>query len=180
VNPKAAPHGSRRTYRRGCKCTTCRAANAAYVQTRRLLLGPDPAELVPTQPVLLRLMELRYQGVGYRQVAKLSGLCFQLVLDIRLGRKTRVRADMATRLLSVPAVLAHGTHVTGWRTWRLIDSLKRDGFTQRRVAFQLGLRGRNLNLHHRHITVRNALRVRLLYARVHEGDDPWSPKRRAE
>jgi hypothetical protein len=61
-----------------------------------------------------------------------------------------------------------GQHVTGWRTWRLIDSLERDGFTRRALAFKLGLRGRGLQLHHRRITVRNALKMRVVYHRIHD------------
>jgi hypothetical protein len=73
-----------------------------------VVLGPQPGELVDTTHVVLHLVALRGQGVGYRQAAKLAGLCPSVVLDIRSGRRTLVRADITARLLAVRLILAHG------------------------------------------------------------------------
>ena len=149
----------------------CRAANAAYVRQRRAgSVYPNPAELVDAVLAEMHLSKLKAQGVGYRQAANLAGLSPQLVADVRSGRKTRIRADTNARILNIPAVLAHGQVVTGWRTWRLLDSLKREGFTQTRIARHLGASAPQLQIQRRHIRVRTALRVRVLYRRINDVD----------
>lgn len=159
-------HGDRRTYRRGCRCLPCRAANAAYERCRRAGdLLPDPAEMVDAVFAEMHLTALRGQGVGYRQAARLAGLCDRLVSDIRSGRRTRIRADTQTRILGVRPVLAHGQSITGWRSWRLIDSLKREEFTQGAIAQMLGNRHPSLQLGKKRMRVRSALRVRAVWNR---------------
>jgi len=41
------PHGENRGYLRGCSCTGCRAANAAYKRAQRAKLKRVPAKQVP-------------------------------------------------------------------------------------------------------------------------------------
>lgn len=163
--------GDRRAYRNGCRCLQCRAANAAYVQSRRAgQLYPDPMELVDARPAELHLLTLRGQGVGYRQAAKLAGLDESLVVKIRTGRKTQIRADTLSRILGIPAVLAHGQTVTGWRTQRLLSSLEGEGFQKGRIARMLGNRQAKLPLRQKQrIRVRSALKVRVLWNRVNDG-----------
>lgn len=164
-------HGDRRHYARGCRCTRCRAANAAYVRTRRAgALYPDPAELVDASPAEAHLMVLRGQGVGYRQAAKLAGLDESLVVKIRKGLKNPIRADTLARILGVPAVLAHGQTVTGWRTWRLLHSLRGEEFPAGRLARMLGNRTPKLQIRRRRVRVKTALKVRALYRRVNDVD----------
>lgn len=130
------------------------------------MLGPDPAELVDAKPAELRLFSLKAVGVGYRQVAKLTRLSPQVILEIRDGRRAQIRADIACRIMACQAILAHGQTVTGWRTWRLIDSLERDGFTRGDIAQRLGASTPQLQIERRRIRVRTALKVRTLHQRI--------------
>lgn len=156
-------HGVRATYRRGCRCLLCRCANADYERSRRIQSYPDPGELVDAAGAIAHLTALRTHGIGYRQAAKLAGLSPQLVLEIRDGRRETIRADIATRILGVPFILAHGQRVTAWRTWRLLGSLFGEGYERQVIAKKLGLRSPQLQLHPRHVRVKNALRVRRLW-----------------
>jgi hypothetical protein len=56
--------------------------------------------------------------------------------------------------------------VPATKTWRQIDSLSREGFTDREIAFHLGARSQQLQLAPRRIRVTSALRVQQLYARI--------------
>jgi hypothetical protein len=165
-------HGELASYRRGCRCVPCKAASARYrAELRRkgaACVYPDPSEQLPAARAELRLAELRARGVGYRQAARLAGLSDRFVLEVRAGKVATVRADTMSRILAIPFALAHGQHVMGWRTARLLDSLEREGYTKTRIAHALGRRSRSLQIGRRRCTVKNALRVRTLWNRVNE------------
>lgn len=161
------PHGDRRTYKAlRCRCLPCRAANATYVRSRRAgVLYPDPSERVDAVLAELHLTKLKGQGVGVRQAAKLAGLGDRLIALVRSGQKTQIRADTQARILAIPAILAHGQTVMGWRTWRLIDSLKREEIPEGDIATRLGC-GPRLRIRRRKVRVLTALKVRALYRHV--------------
>jgi len=122
----------------------------------------------------MHLLRLQGQGVGIRQAARLAGLSPTLVFGVRTGRIRQIRADTQARILAVPAILAHGQTVTGWRTWRLIGSLEKEGFTPTRIAAMLGARGarQRLRFQKKKLTVHTVLLVRSLYRQVNaEGPD---------
>jgi hypothetical protein len=167
------PHGEMRTYRRGCRCLPCKAASANYKRDRRsICLFPDPAELLPAAGAELYLAELRARGVGYRQAAQLAGLSDRFILDVRAGKVPTLRADTLTRILAIRPALAHGQHVMGWRTARLINSLEREGYTRGRIARALGRQSPRLQIGRRKCTVKNALRVRTLYRHINVEGEP--------
>lgn len=159
----AVAHGTRRSYQAGCRCVLCRAANADYVRSRRTDWLPDPTEMVSAAPARAYLLTLRIQGVGYRQAATIARLDPGLIQDIRKGARTQIRAVTSTRILGIRPQLALGQRVTAWRTWRLLDSLKREGFSRADLARKLGLQDTHLQLHARHVRVKNACKVRNLW-----------------
>jgi hypothetical protein len=166
-------HADVRSYRQGCRCTACRVAHAAYRRDRRQgCQFPDPSEHVDALPARQHLAMLRAQGVGYRQAAHLAHVSEPRILNIRTGALSHIRADTQTRILSVRAILAHGQTVTGWRTWRLLDSLKREGYTQGRIAHLLEHQAGQLQIGRKHCTVKTALHVRALYRYLNREGDP--------
>jgi hypothetical protein len=70
----------------------------------------------------------------------------------------------------VRPALAHGALVAGTKTHRFIDSLCREGFTRRELAFRLGARSQQLQLH-RKVRVSSALAVQTLYQRLAGEED---------
>jgi len=151
-------HGSRRTYAHGCRCTLCRAANAAYVAAQR----QTPTGLTDAGPARAHLAALQRAGLGTRQLAALAPASRATIAAVLAGTVTTVRPDTAARLLAVRPVLALGAHVAGTKTHRFLDSLHREGFTGRELAFRLGSLAQQLQLHPR-VTARTALRVAALY-----------------
>lgn len=121
----------------------------------------------------MRLFQLRAKGLGYRQVAKLAGLSPRTVVAIGNGSQEWIELDTERRILECQPILAHGTQITGWREWRLLDSLRTEGFSDSEIARRLGYKTPRLQLH-RTITVKNALRVRTLYRRVN-AEGPAQP-----
>lgn len=142
----AWPHGTRPRYRSGCKCLPCRSANADYARTLRY---PESDELasagqqgtVDATPARDYLAQLQRLGVGYRRAALLADLSPQAVLDIRSGRRARIRPETSAAILSVRPSLAHGQVVSSQQTFKLLDSLRREGFARERIAGWLGFKG---------------------------------------
>lgn len=179
-------HGDRRTYRRGCRCLLCRAANAAYEAARAAGKVGHAPDLVSADKAREHLRCLRAKGVGYRQAARLAGLSPQLVAHVRAGRVDRIRADTALRILAVKPALARGQVVPAWRTWLLLDSLLREGYTRAALGFRLGCRGGHLRIAgklkrpatagpdvsppRRNVRVKTALKVRRLWHAITEDD----------
>lgn len=166
--PQGVP--SRASYKRGCRCLECKAANATYEAERRRRAHEE--QLVDAKPAELKLFAMRAEGIGYRQAAKLTGLSESTVLDIRQGRTPFITRRTAQLILECRFSLAHGQVVTGWRTRRLLDSLQRDGFTKREIARRLGAHSPELQLNLKRCRVRTALRVRALHARINAEDLP--------
>lgn len=156
-------HGTRLTYQRGCRCLPCRAANAIYFRGYRER-SDSPALLVSARDAAAHLAGLAELGVGYRQAAQLSGLSVAEIRTVRNGRRTVIRPETEAAILAVRPVLAHGQKVQAWPTWRLIQSLGREGYTLGSLARFMGLQSEQLQLDHGRVTVRNALVVRKLHA----------------
>jgi hypothetical protein len=98
-------HGTRRQYQRArCRCTPCKAAEAAYRARLR-------ARHARGQPIL-------------------------------------------------------GSHASASTTWRLLRSLRIEGFTKAEIARRLGLRRPRLSVHPERVTLRTVLRVQWLYRTV--------------
>lgn len=156
--------GVRATYKRGCRCLRCRVANAQYVRIRRV--NPASVALVSAVPVVEHLAKLAELGVGHRQASRLSGVSVSEIRKIRSGRRPALKPETAGRLLAIRVVLAPGQRVKAWPTWRLIHSLQTEGYTLGSLAMHLGLRSAQLQLDHGRVTVRNAVLVRKLHARL--------------
>jgi len=154
-------HGERRAYARGCRCVACRAANAAYVQAHRVPLG-----LLAADAVRVHLQQLAAQGCGIRQIARHTGVSAQTVAGIRSGRRRLLRASTATRLMAATSDVAPGALVAATKSWRFLDSLKREGFTRRALAWHLGARSQQLQLAKRSIRAHTAQLIAKLYHKL--------------
>jgi hypothetical protein len=149
------------SYSLGCRCVACRAAHAAYgLACRRCPVGS-----VDAAPVRAHLEQLRAGGLGVRQLGKLGGVSARHVGRILLGQVEQLRPATAAALLGVRPVLARGALVPGTRTHRFLDSLGREGFTRRELAFHLGAACQQLQFRRR-VRVSSALRVAMLYNRI--------------
>lgn len=162
-------HGSRATYQAGCRCLPCRSANAGY-EAHRARMKAEGLALGYVDPTEARahLASLKAKGIGHRQAARLADLSPATIRAIRDGKVDVIRPATATAILAIRPVLAHGVRVNAYRTRHLLFALLREGFSRQDLAHRLGLRRRPPALHAEAVTVRNALKVRALFARVAE------------
>ncbi len=162
------PHGTRVRYVAGrCRCEPCRAANAAYQR------GRDEAKraggwngLVSARRSRAHLVMLSAAGIGRRTVADISGVALATLLEVKLGRKRRVRAATERSILRVTReAMTDARLVPAREAWALLDELLERGFTKTDLARRLGSKGKMpaLQLRRDFVTARNAARVRRLY-----------------
>lgn len=141
----------------------CRAANAAYVQAHR-----SPVGLVAADTARRHLAQLAEAGIGIRQAAQLSGVNASTVAGVRSGRLVTVRPSTSARLLGIGPTLAPSALVPATVTWRFVDSLEREGYTRRELAWHLGARSQQLQLGRRRIEAQTAVRLAAAYQRLAE------------
>lgn len=154
-------HGQRRAYSAGCRCVGCRAANAAYSAAHRVPIGT-----IDAAPVRVHLSQLQRLGVGYRTIARQTGVSASVVSSVLSGAAAQLRPSTAARLLLARPSVARGAFVPATRTWRHVDSLRREGYTRREMAYHLGAHSQQLQLGARLVRASTALRVAQLYERI--------------
>lgn len=158
------PHGDRLRYMAGCRCDSCRAANAAYERMRtaeRKAGNGNP--LVPADKAQAHLLALAAAGVGRASVREATDINLSILQMIRRGVRTQIRRSTELKILAVPLdYLANGALVDARPIWRLIRKTMRDGgFTQRRIGQAIhGPHAHSLQIGKKQVTVRNANRVR--------------------
>ncbi len=163
------PHGVRIRYMGGCRCLKCRMANANYEKQRaKARACGDWNGVVDAIPARKHIRKLSRQGVGYKMVAQAARTSSTIVLDIRMGRRTRARARTVRQILAVTAEMARGDAalVSAASTWRLIDLLLEEGFTKASLARHLGMRSPALQINRRRVTVRTRDAVWRLHRRL--------------
>jgi hypothetical protein len=162
------PHGTRIKYMGGCRCADCRGANASNERVRaQARKNGDWNGIVSAAPARAHIKKLARLGLGRRAVALVSDVRDKTIQEIKLGRKTRIRARSARRILDVtPDMHCDKALVPAQRTWSLIRRLLDEGYTRARLAKLLGYTTRALQIHKSHVTARNALRVEQLYERL--------------
>lgn len=166
VDGERYAHGTRARYVAAkCRCEPCRTANSAYAKARDAAVRRgDVRRLVSVDQVLPHLRALRAAGVGRRKISALAGTSTATLNRIWAGRKTRVRADVARRILTVG--LDAGNHVHSGATKELIRQLVRFGWAKAEIARELGYPTCGLWFLTRNTVTRDtAARVRGLYER---------------
>lgn len=160
-------HGTRLQYMAGCKCFRCRRANSDYERERqRARANGDWNGLVDAAAARAHLWRLSRQGVGKRIVHAVSDVSVTVLQDIRLGRKTRIRARTERRILAVTqSVRGDAVRVPAGPTWERIGWLLEEGFTKSRIALELGRKTPALQINKQSVTVRTAARVQALVSR---------------
>lgn len=161
------PHGTRARYVGGkCRCDECRRANREYARSR---VGAVPNPLVDATEAREHLLRLSAAGIGKLSVAAASDVPCCIVSQVKMGRKTRIRAATARRLLSVDATaLADHALLPGGPTRAALRELRRLGLTKTAIASRLGSAAKRpaLQLTQPKVTAKNALKVTRLLAAV--------------
>lgn len=153
-------------YRRGCRCLPCRSAWAAEAKRWRRTRRPD----VDADEAQAHLIRLRGHGVGFRQVARLTGLSPRTVLNVRLGLQTKILASTAERILRCPSTLAGNVTVTAWWPKRHIGALLSEGFSVRQLSSAMHVRVPDV-LQAERVRYRTAVHIEHWYRSVLDDED---------
>lgn len=162
------PHGDRLRYMAGCKCFKCRRANSDYERQRQVARAAgDWNGIVDAAPARKHMMKLSRAGVGRRAIQAVTDVGDTTLQDIRSGRKRRIRARTARKILAVtPAVRADHSIVPAGKAWRLLDELLEEGFTKAELARRMGMGRPAIQLRRTFITAKSEQRVIALHRRL--------------
>lgn len=122
--------------------------------------------IVSADAVRAHLKTLSRQRVGYKSVAAAADVNKSLLADILAGRKHRIRAQAARRILAIDRdALADHALVPAGPTWRRLRRLLSEGFTRTELARRLGSVSRTpaLQFKQRYVLAKTAARVERFY-----------------
>lgn len=164
------PHGDRLRYKAGCHCADCRRANTQYEAMRqRARKAGDWNGIVSAKRARAHLVKLSKRGVGRRAVAAASDIGETALSEIRRGIKTRIRARTERLILAVtPAMASDRSLVPAYATQLLIRDLLAEGYSEQRLARELGLKTGRLQYRGPRVTVRTAYRIERLHRQLTE------------
>ena len=169
-----------------CRCTDCSAANTSYERARAKAHAYGRfTHWVDAQPVREHVTQLQAQGMGLKTIVAATNGAFSQGAMTRLmygrlaseshrqeGPTRRIRRDHADALLAVRATLttlAPGARASGVGTRRRLQALMAIGWSQTKLAAEIGMEVRNFNhLVHgkRDTTAGTAIAVREVYDRL--------------
>jgi hypothetical protein len=169
-------HGTRAKYVfEKCRCEPCSDANRTYARERerhqrRVSFGIEEPRVAYIDATEARdhLRWLRKVGVGKRQVHVETGLSVSAIDKIRSGRVTKCREATANKILAVGrSKAADGAYIDAKATWRLIDDLRKHGWTKTSIARALGSTAKTpvLQIGRKRVTAKKARAVKQLYDR---------------
>lgn len=157
-------HGMRARYVCGCRCDECRRANRDYNRQRRA--APFNG-LVDAGPAREHLLRLSAEGVGKRAVGAACDIALSVLIEVRAGRKTKIRAETARRILAVDmTAMSDAALIPAGPTWRAVRELQKMGFTKGEIALELGRRTPALQIRRDQVLARTALAIQKLLRKV--------------
>lgn len=180
-HPSGHQHGSYAMYKLDrCRCAECSAANHAYASNRQRQQAYGRWEpYVDANPVRRHVQHLQSRGLGLAQIAHLTGDQVSLSVLEHLvrrkgqrGRTQRIRKENADAVLAVQrdlTTLSQGSRVPSLGASRRLQALMTLGYSQSRLARELGIEPRNFGyvLHGgRQITVARHWAVVEVYRRL--------------
>lgn len=164
-----------------CRCEPCRLSNREYERDRNRRL--EPAYVLATE-ARAHVAWLSTQGIGRKQVARVSGvahgaLCKLMFGDPQRGSgpSKRIRWRTHEAIMAVtPADCGFNRRVIpAGPTWALLDEMIAAGIPKSTIATALGV-GASLQIKHTTVSPANRDKVYALHQRWIAGD--WRPARR--
>lgn len=170
------PHGYARYRLDGCRCYVCGYAVSKYNENRtKAIIAGAWKPWTDAEPVRTHIRFLQSCDMGLRAIAAAAGVNrkrLQYTLNGRPERGTgpqpKVRPALASAVLAVEPTLDNlggATVISALGTVRRLQALVAAGWSQERLAVELGMTATNLSrlINADVVIVRNARRVRDLY-----------------
>lgn len=164
-----------------CRCQPCRTSNREYERDRHRRLEPA---FVLASEARAHVAWLATQGIGRKQVAKVSGvahgaICKLMDGDSRRGsppsKRIRWRTHEAIMAVTPADIGGHLQAIPAGPTWVLLDEMIAAGIPKSTIASALGV-GASLQIKHTTVSPANRDKVYALHQRWLAGD--WRPARR--
>jgi hypothetical protein len=132
-----AAHGTRSRYVVDkCRCTECKAANAAYYHEAKKELAPS---FINASRARKHIAELRQAGVGKRAISQTAKVSLSTVMKIAAGDVKRIRPATERAIMGVTTrAVADAGLVDAGPTLRVIDQLVARGWTRKGIARAVG------------------------------------------
>lgn len=132
-------------------------ASASYGQYNTELRAWGMVDLVDAEPVRLHLLALSAAGVGYKRVAKVSGVAATSLSKVLYRQTVRVRQRTVDAVLAVTVdALADGALVDATEAWEAVAKLRALGYPKSWIGLHIGQQGRALQLGKKQVTRRNS------------------------
>lgn len=148
IPAESLEHGDPRRYRRGCRCTKCKAgANRSNIKNR-YLRQTGRATMRPADRAADHLLRLRAAGLDDKTIRKQTGICPDVMYRI-LRREGVIHARTEARITSVPVPEAPGpssnrSYIPARGTVRRLRALIAAGWYGAELARRLGKVRENL------------------------------------
>lgn len=169
-------HGDARRYRRGCRCTKCRAGMNASNIRRKYLRDTGRSIHRPVEKARQHIVQLRAAGLTDAEIRQQANLSPDPLYRIMRGHGT-IHLRTEQRILAVPVPAASEptpcrAHVPELGTLRRLRALVADGWTAAELARRLDHRRENMHQLLRprptgSVTMTIADKVARLYADLH-------------
>lgn len=161
-------HGDRLRYVGGCRCDLCRKANSAYECARKKAReAGDWNGMVDAEKARKHLLMMSRKGVGKRAVHDATDVALSVLLDIRTGRKLRIRARTERLILGVTtACRSDAAKIPAERTHALIADLLEEGYTRKRICQERGVKLPAIQLGKRRVLVKTAAQIERIHQRL--------------
>jgi hypothetical protein len=162
-----------------CRCLPCAAANSQYENDRSRRIAYGRGAYVDAGPARAHVLALRGQGMGLKQVAKVSGVPHGGLWKLVYGGpgqrppSRRIRAATEQRLLAVRAeisTLAGGAIVDATGTHRRVQALVAVGWSQSKISARIGMTRGHFGkmMHAQAVSARTARAIAAVY------DELWN------
>jgi hypothetical protein len=151
----------------GCKCLQCRAANSSYEVGRAAARkAGDWNGVVSAESARMHILALSSAGVGRRSIAEASDVAETIIVEIKSGRRMRIRARTSRKILDVTAQAARdGAYIDASPAWKQIRELLREGFTKCELAHRLGV-GNSIQFGKKRMAAKSVAKVDRFYRTI--------------
>jgi hypothetical protein len=178
IPAEALEHGDPRRYRRGCKCTKCKAgANAQNIRNRYLRQTGRGIRRRPDRAAS-HVLRLRAAGLDDKTIRKQSGVCPDVLYRI-MRREGTIHVATEKRILAVPVPRERTgptesrAYIAGLGTLRRLRTLVAAGWYPAELARRLGKDRENINQLIKgrdggKVAMFQADQVRALYTELHD------------